>query len=389
MVIPYKSIKLKTSGVVQLLAAIMVCFNYIVALVDKSGISIVLAILLIVCSLCVENPRELILSEMFIATVLWIVSVFAISFIVVPDTTRTLDYLERFLLYDLVAFWIGFRVENREKVIKNTIIIGLISMPLLLAKQLQILNSGNRMGFAYACLPVIIASLVGLRYDKKYLLFSIINIVSLSIKLYAYAPRGMWLIVTTMITLLIYYRICSGAKERTKFIASVFATVLLFLVILYVIMNLEYILVSINNYLSSSIGIRIYAIDKYIRYLSEDKVLNGRDVVWSRAIELIRNAPLFGSGIGYYEYISNGNTCHNLFLQSMCEAGIFFFFPSVVYVLLNLKSIFKTAYHNDEGKYYWHIFAFAIGIEMLFFSSVYWMYSPFWFFLGECLRKPE
>lgn len=371
------------------LAAIVVCFNYICGVVALPRISIVLSIALIAFLLYLIKLHKIRVYFSFLFIFASVVFAFIISLLVIPNSERTIDYLLRFLLYDLIAFLIGYQIINKENVIKYTVIIGLVGLPLLLTKDLMILKTNNRMGISYACLPVLIASIIGLRYEKRYKIMGIIILVAIFFKMYTYAPRGIWVLVVSCVGLLIFYRIIFGKTKKIRIISSIIVLLLAFLGFIYAICNIDDIIKSINQFLISTFNLHIYALDKYIRYLEQDKLLNGRDVIWTLAIECIQKNPLLGCGIGYIEDLTRGAYCHNIFLQSFCETGLFFGVPTIVYSVSLIHQILKQAVSRDEKQYIWLIFTFTVGWEMLLFSSVYWMYSPFWLFMGAYINNDK
>jgi hypothetical protein len=368
------------------LGAVIICFQYICAAIAIPRISIILAFTIILVVIYQLINRQFAITASFLAIVIYIILVFLISFLVVNKAEATLDYFARFVLYDIAALLIGFQIKEKEEIIKRVAIIGLIGLPFLLTSNIITLNTANRMGYAYACLPILVASVLGLVYEKKIKIICAINIFAIFIKLLAFAPRGVWVVIATAIVASVYWRLCVNNNRGTKFVTSVAILMLLFGGALYLFYNLEVTVTALNEFLVHKFNIRIYAFDKYLRYLAQDKLYNGRDYLWNLAVSAIGSSPVIGHGIGYFEGISSGSYCHNILLQSFCEAGVFFGIPVIVYIGRQLVRIVRSPFLENRESFHWLILVFCVGIEMLLFSSVYWSYSLFWFFLGSCLH---
>ena len=369
------------------LGAVIICFQYICATIAIPRISIVLALIIVFITAYQLINHNFSLTIRYMAVVVYIIFVFLISFIVLSDSSYTLDYFERFILYGLAALLIGFQVNGTESIIKKVTIIGILGLPFLLISNVIAMNTSNRMGYAYACLPILVASVLGFEYGKTYKVVCAINIIAILIKFAAFAPRGVWIVIATTVVFIVYWNLCAKNGKGAKLLTSIFILAVLFGGAIYVFSNLEMIVTSINSFLLNKFNVRIYALDKYLRYLAQDKLYNGRDYLWALARTTIYESPIIGRGIGYFEALSSGSYCHNILLQGFCEAGVFFGIPLIIYIGRQVARVLRSPFSENRESFKWLILIFCIGIEMLLFSSVYWYYSLFWFFLGSCLRK--
>lgn len=371
------------------LGAVIISFQYICAMIDISGISIILALFIIAISLYKLVNHSFAITKQYLMIVIYVMIVFLISFSSLTNITHTLNYLERFILYDMIALLIGFQVRDTDGIIRRVVIIGILGMPFLLTSNVTTMNSSDQMGYAYSCLPILITSFLGFGYNRIFKIICSINIVIILVKCSNFAPRGILVIIFTAAVAMFYWYICIKNSKRTKMIISILTLLTLFCMILYLFSNLETIIESINNFLINKFNIRIYAFDKYLNYLAQEKLYNGRDYIWALATNAISESPIIGHGIGWFENFASGAYCHNIILQSFCEAGIFFGIPIIIYIGKQVLRILKSPFSESKASFKWLILIFCIGIEILFFSSVYWSYLLFWYFLGSYLHEHE
>lgn len=373
--------------VVTWLAALQICFQYICATLAFSGVSVILAFVLIGVSLVEMAKYRIRITLPFLFISLFVVLAFTFSMLLIPEIDFTMNYFERFLLFGVVAFLLGFQIEDKEKVVQRVIVIGTVLLPLMMMGNTLQLKTSNQMGYAYSCLPVLIASFIGLSYGKIYIVLSIINISVMTMKFVAFAPRGVWVIIVTAIALLICWKLCIGKSKKVRIVSVTFVIIFLLFGITFIVYNLEVIITSVHNFLLNTFNIRVYALEKYLRYLAQDKLLNGRDYTWALAMNLISEKPLLGHGIGYYENLTGGAYCHNIILEALCEGGIIFVLPIVIYICGMISRLVNSFFEQNIAELHWSVFSFCVGIVMLFFSSSYWMYPIFWFFLGAYMRN--
>lgn len=370
----------------SLLAALTICFQYLCAIIGLPRISIFLSFIVILLSGFSIIEYKLQINANFLFIIVCIIMLFLLSFMRVSDNKVTIDYLLRFFLYDMVALLIGMQKINIEETIRLVTIIGTLGLPLVIFGSTLQMNAGNAMGYAYSCVPIIITSVFSTKYGRMYAVCSWVNIVVIVIKLIPIAPRGVWVVTVTFLAFIVFRKLCSGKSINRRFLVLTILLVSGFIAGLWVISNFENVIFMVNQFAKTKLNLEVYAFDKYLRYLSQGKVLNGRDLVWEKAIRLICEKPLAGWGIGYFETALDGHHCHNIVLQSLCENGIIFGVLSVFYILSAVTEVFKTAVMGEYSSFIWLLMIFCCGIEILLFSSAYWIYTPFWFFMGAFIR---
>ena len=155
-----------------------------------------------------------------------------------------------------------------------------------------------------------------------------------------------------------------------------------------VICNISKIFYYINSTLDLKFGIRIYALDKYDFYLKKGDILNGRGVLWKEAVNLIKENPIFGKGIGYFEsQVSTHIYIHNILLQAMCEGGLCSLLPVLFLIFICIGMCLDISDKRAKIEYLFFTWIFSYGVIMLFYSSTYWKYAPFWFLCGYVVKK--
>lgn len=95
------------------------------------------------------------------------------------------------------------------------------------------------------------------------------------------------------------------------------------------------------------------------------ETMNGRDGMWSSAIDIFRNNPIFGCGYGSYQKISGSlYNAHNSYLQLLAETGIVGF---TMLTLISIMSIIKASLnlHNEKSVYNY------LAINLLIITLMY------------------
>lgn len=372
--------------------ATVISFSYICGCIGFDGISIVLAFYLWFLVGIEIFRKKYKITPGFVIIVLCILLLFVISYFRVPDIQYTFDYLQRFLLYDVLAFIVGMQNMNEEGVFKGVTIIGIVLLPCLLMKDFFAKGSPYAMGASYMCLPILIASILVFTIDCsiKYKIMSGANILGILFKYARAANRGIWVILATFAFMMFYLHIVrKGNRGFRKIKAFLFLLIISFVVI-YGLRNIDAITDWLYNTIDRIFHIQVYALWKLQFYLGKGDVTNGRSELFAMSYECFKQHPIIGGGIGHIE-IYAGTYMHNILLQPMCEGGILLLLPVLWILLCVLGDIFIHPLKTNilkEG-YTWFVFVFCCGIEMLLFSSVYWLYLQFWFFLGSYLSKKK
>ena len=117
------------------------------------------------------------------------------------------------------------------------------------------------------------------------------------------------------------------------------------------------------------------------RFIYADDISTGRNQIYERAMAAIKESPLLGHGIGFFEYHNNGSYTHNVFLQLFVEFGVVIGgAAAAVLTVISLKTLF--AKKSDILM----IYLFSQFVPRLLVSSVYWENLFIWSFLYLGLR---
>ena len=315
-------------------------------------------------------------------------ALFSFSLLRVDDPAPTLDYLMRFLLYDIAALLVGMQSFDRKKTIIGALMVGALGLPLFLLHNYASLNTSEQMGVAYSCLPIILVSIVAFRLGGIITALSAVDFLCIIIKIVGFAPRGIWVVILAACSLVAYQMICGGKSVLRNRLRAIALLSVAAIIILLIINNFAELIIVFSDFLDRVFHIRIYALEKMAFYINKGDFTNGRKDLYNSVIEFIIDHPIFGCGIGYVE-AKTGTYAHNIFLQALCEGGLFVLFPVMVYVVSAIGRTLAFPVENGPKNGLWEILAVCCGIIMFFFSSVYWIYVPFWFFLGTFLDKPN
>lgn len=368
----------------ELTAALVLCFYLINGVIGIDGISNITIAVIWICYFINLFQKKAIFKNAVIFPIIYISIIFLISYIFVPNAGNISNYSMRFYAFCIISMIIGMQKIDVKKTLSYINIIGIICVILLNMREFDHYNTGEKMGISYAMLPVLLSGVIVLFLTKKYKLIALANIILIMRNYISIAPRGVWVSVALFLILFSFVFLKKN-KIIHGFVAQTGYLVLMSSLALWFNENMEEILKNINDFFKRKLRMEIYAIDKYIRYLNKDDVFNGRDIRWQMASECIKRSPIIGNGIGYFETLSNGSYTHNIFLQAMSEAGLFFLIPIIVIIYRSIKQIFSFHDKLDDIERAYISMLFIIGIVVLCYSSVYWMWPPFWYLVGFVL----
>lgn len=366
---------------INLSTAIILCFSLINGAIGIPGISLFTLIVIAILILLSVSTRSVSFHQEMLLIVVFVSLVFALSFLCVRDKTFTKEYFLYFAGYCIITMFVGMQKIDIERVLSFTSLIGLICVLIMILRRgIETYDASLQMGISYSMLPVLVSSFILIKKYRKCIACSIANIFLIFNVYSKYAPRGTWLVLGIFFissALVLTFTRKNTAKSKAK---KIFLLIICFIALLLVIYDFTQILIAINNMYQSFTGKRIYSIDKYVFLLNQGDVSNGRALLWEKALETIKLSPIFGNGIGYYESVAGGYT-HNIILQSLCEAGLFFAIPVLVLILRSIYLLFLIA-KNDEIEFYYYGMIFTNGIVILLYSSVYWKLFIFWYLIG-------
>ena len=373
-------------GQCNLLAALILCFHFINAVIGIDGISIVVIGFVCAVALFYLVCRKIRISPSVILIFLFVLFAFLISYFRLNSTYYTQHYFLHFLSFGVISMVIGTQKSDTRSVVKWVIWIGAAGLPVCIARGFSAMDSGGTMGLSYTIFPIFCCALIALFLYRRLLIPALFDVV-LSIYVFvSIAPRGIWLSLVFLLFCLAIYRITNAPNQSNRSIRKIISLIISTILIVLVIQNLPTLVSWLNDFFFNTFGVTVSALEKFLMYYDRNNLLNGRDYLWDAGKAYISNNFMIGYGIGYFEAAQGGSYSHNILIQSLCEFGLFFFIPILVVLFFSAKFLLFTGRDIDLEKYSYVALIITCGIFVLFFSSVYWMWIPFWYALGLLLR---
>ncbi len=370
----------------NLLVSIFLCQSIICSIIDQfisiENISIVILMIIFVLGLMNNKSfkKSRIGGNLFVYTVF--LSGIVIS-IFVNSGNYAFNYFLYFISFGTVALYISFFEVSQINIIKNIVYIYFFyDIFYFCFIRKDMLGSGLdyftwQMGVAYASTIVIYASVVILMYqdlfeiDKKLLFICCIDIlIAFYIILFDCRTRGAIFSLVVGVALIFI----STLKISKKFFVILSGII----VVVFAVLNFENIVWFMNEILSG-FGITIGILDKLKYYLSNNMdISNGRSGLYSIAIKCIKDSPIIGHGVGYFENLADGSYVHNLFLEILCEFGLI----GLAVIVFKLCSIlYRIFLENKRNENLLLFILVDYAVLMLSFSSTLWVVPQFWFLM--------
>ncbi|RRN69920.1 hypothetical protein EI200_15620 [Peribacillus simplex] len=316
---------------------------------------------------------------------IFILTLFFLSYLRFDHYQYLNEYFIKFLFFGGVIFLMLSFPISFKKVLTGISSLSLLILlnPITIIQNLLVTgNSGYTaltMGTSYAILPSVIASSIHYLYYRKNsgLLVRLSYFLNffLLILLIFQGTRG----VLVAILMLAYAVVLSGFNNRSnKILRRTFGGISLaaFLIFLF---NIEKVIITIYTYLHT-LGIEVYALNKSVSKIQAEGILNGRDIIYSNALNLLLDNPIVGSGISSYAYNYSGTYPHNLILHIFIEFGFLLAIPFIILLIISLLVTFspltKDENHNEIKIFI--VFCFISSIPRLMFSSYLWQDQIFW-----------
>lgn len=300
--------------------------------------------------------------------------------------------LQAFIAYSLTSIIAGISIIKNNKFnefymntkrinIYMQIIFIIIALPKIIIQRVnpsEILQASNNQSVGYMCTLFITLNLyylvldnekiVGKKYIRNKILYFILNIINILILLYTGARGAFIASIVSCICIIIIYII----SQHIKIIDILIYILILFVsaILIYIMMNLDIIQNGLNR-IFSFIDIDTLSINM--------QGTSGRDILYDRTLDAIKDSPILGEGMGAYLY-ELGFYPHNIILQVLYETGIIgFAIFSMINVNLLYRLLKKVRYDN---RYTIVLIIFLNTFINLLFSGEYTIHGEFWFVLG-------
>lgn len=302
-----------------------------------------------------------------------------------------MNYLTHFIVFGITALFITELDINYKEVLISLLKISLlyIIMYFLFERDIFVHSENywiNQMGLAYGFLiPAVVGMVVIwkrdiLQLNKIEIILSLLcMILSIYIILVDCGTRGAIISIAVSFVLLLIEK--EKSYKRAILVIGISIIIILFL------NNIDRIILYIHQILSD-VGIDIPALTKMISLMEENAIDNGRNGIYELSLKFIKESPLFGYGVGYFESQRNGSYVHNFFLQVLCEFGIVGLVFMLIPILNNfIKTFFKQEMDSQERTI--KIMLFLITMPLLMFSSAYWLLPSFWLYFWYAIKTND
>ena len=130
-------------------------------------------------------------------------------------------------------------------------------------------------------------------------------------------------------------------------------------------------------------GMTIIALDKMLYFTGGD-LANGRAELMDSALGLVKENPLIGHGIAYFESRFNNGYVHNIFVQMMMEGGIILTLPFLFIIFMSFRMLIDEKIPKDVRLFL--TFLISSCLFHLFFSETFWRLQYFWFYIGYSIK---
>lgn len=384
----------------KLYSFIIACFisislveRVIVYFTNQSYVLFYLAIALFAFMFMTSSKKLKINIENFAILILIIITgIFSITF----NGATAIKYLEYCICFYLPAVFIfsmGNIYFNQTLKYINIINLGYLVFYVLLYHSYLISSidyASLQMEAGYNFIPCILFALISLKYSRTKTIQTIVCLFNLLVSIiYMFldsASRGPLILIFCFLAI-IYIRGQSNIKVIITVVVGLMIAIIL-------IVNYEDILIWFSGVMYSY-NIDVPLLDKLILWSGKDySILNGRDILYENAFEVIRNSPIIGNGIGCFEkyfFDDSLSYVHQYFLQVTCEFGLIGLIGAVIIFVKQLQLILSKKYlltnNISELEVGFGIVFFCLSMPKLMFSSSYWLTSSFWLLLAWTLSK--
>lgn len=282
-----------------------------------------------------------------------------------------------FIVYGIFLFITMRNVINVKKMLNWILVFYIIAMPFFMTLDFSTYPPGNLMALSYSVLPMLLTLIIKIvLYKNKSWKEKILMLATLPYFYFVaiYSSRGVYLACISCFVL------CELIKPTTY--KRVFILIIILMVGIIIVLNALTILYSIQSLLNSY-NISFKIIDKNIRLLEQEDLSNGRDMIYSVAMDEINEKYILGNGIGQFN-IRYGTYPHNFVLQLMHEGGIVLTFIYIIPILYGIYAILIKKNISQNMKILL-IFLFSASIIRLCISYEYWKEPFFWMYLSVCI----
>ena len=287
------------------------------AIISIPYASVFMALIIAVVLIAV-NYRSFLFTRSSIIAYLCVLSVLLISLVLNNWNTFGVRYTLFFIVFGTTALLLtGVKVNYKTAFLIWVCISILYLIQELFLPGIDALKQSDmgveQMGLAYSFVPsallggsFLVSSKLRRSCKVSYIIIGVVLLIGASyIILFRTVTRGA--ILSVLLGFFLLSWVVSG-KQRRNWIISI-----LLCVGLLVYLNIDSIL---DGFIAMFQNSEIGALKKMVSFMGSDNVSNGRDLLYANAITYIKERPILGHGVGYFES-HNGIYVHQLLLQLM------------------------------------------------------------------------
>jgi len=305
---------------------------------------------------------------------LMVLFLFFLGDIVLRHNSFSFEYVYRFVYSGILPVLFLSKVRNGDLLLKYFTWFSLIIFLLYGADPLtgyKVFSDYMDYGFNLA-MPAFFGLFLGYHYFKMrwMLIFEILCFLSILI----FANRSALLGVLFFTA---FYFLFMSADRKRIFIRWILPITIAVIIISF---NIDSILKFIYNEVLIKLGYNSYALSKFTSSLTKldlHVLFSGRMEIWTKALNMIRESPLIGHGLGSFQ-ARYGFYSHNIILDILIFYGLLGF---LIFGFLILASLYKIWRSKTSVKLIGFLFL-SLWFPKLFFSAYFMEDFGFWCFIA-------
>lgn len=345
----------------------------------NSGISVwILTLIIIIVSLSINKFK--IKANVF-GLIYIIILLITINIIVVDYKNIVINNLIELLKFGVISLYLASQVTNFNLLLKYWYLLGVINLfisiifiELVLDEKISYMSFGTYLVYSF------IIFLVYFYQRKKFRIINLILIISTFILIFLFGNRSS---ILACIILILYFEIRNIKKQKIYY--SIFKIIILLTPIVYILNNLYNLLGLVRKYLNNY-GYNSYTLDKFIQTFETNiiETSSGREILYERALKMIKDSYLIPRGLGYYEFVTGYNYPHNIILDMFIILGFFAIPITIYFFVIFIKTYF---YSNNESMKLILMTLLIFILCRLFFSGTFINEPAIWTILGILIAK--
>lgn len=319
----------------------------------------------------------------FLGTLCLIISYYLLTITLKPSrsTLSTIDFLCMCIFPMLCG---GMIRADYKLLLKIAMLMLCLSIPIfdrLFTKANTSLSyDAITMGTSYNIIPPILAGIAHFIYFRgeatkfERFLYVVSAVYLIAFISMAYRGPTLALLISVFILIILRSKHKMQKKQRMIISATMIAIVLLFF-------NYRTILEWLSQLLESR-GVSIAFIQKTVYLATEKDIANGRISIYIAALHGFIESPLYGHGMGTFQYYTGYVFPHNFILQLLFDGGLILTIPVIVFVFKGLMRAMKFSRYQDPVRFVFVIAIAGVSLTRVMVSAEMWRVILLWLMVG-------